>query len=550
MRDPAATHEVFNQPPPLDGINCFTQDAALVEALERHGAGHARARLEALGAWVLDPETQHLARLANIHPPTLHTHDAHGERIDEVDYHPAYHALLGHAVAAGIHSLPFAEPRAGAHVARAAAAFLFNHAEVGVLCPATMTFAGVPCLRQQPDIAADWENRVLSDSYDRRFIPAANKTGAMLGMAMTEKQGGSDVRANTTRAVPVAGGGPGGEYRLTGHKWFCSAPMSDAFLTLAQAPGGIACFLVPRFLPDGGRNVFLIQRLKDKLGNRSNASAEIEYRDTFAQLVGEEGRGVRTIIEMVHHTRLDTAISSAGIMRDAVMRAAHHAAHRTVFQKKLADQPAMRRVLADLIVESEAATALVMRIAAAFDAGDADPAERLFARAAVAAAKFWICKRVTPLVAEALEVHGGNGYVEDWPLARLYREAPLNGIWEGTGNVMALDVLRALAREPEAAEVLRAELSQARGADPRLDAHLDSTEALLGEGGEADARRIAAMLALALQGALLVRHAPACVADAFCASRLDDGGGIAFGLLPGGLDEAGLLGRATPHPAG
>ncbi len=546
MRDPAATHQVSNQPPPLDGVNAFDQDAALGEAVAHYGADH-KGRLRDLGGWVMSAETQELARSANRNPPVLHTHDAYGNRIDEVDFHPAYHALLGRAVAEGIHALPFTDPRPGAHVARAAAAFLFNHAEVGVLCPVTMTFAGVPCLRRQPDVSEDWEKRVLSTDYDRNFIPPGKKTGAMLGMAMTEKQGGSDVRSNATQAAPVDGGGPGRAYRLTGHKWFCSAPMCDAFLTLAQAPGGLSCFLVPRFLPDGTRNVFLIQRLKDKLGNRSNASSEIEYRDTYARLVGEEGNGVRTIIEMVHHTRLDVSISSAAIMRNAVMRAAHHAAHRTAFQKTLSDLPVMRRVMADLALESEAATALVMRIARAFDAGQDDPAEQAMARIGVALAKFWVCKRVTPLVAEALEVHGGNGYVEDWPMARLYREAPLNGIWEGASNVMALDLLRAMQREPATIEALKAELEAARGGDRRLDAHLARTEELMAAGEEADARGIAAALALAFQGALLVRHAPDYVADGFCAGRLAGGNGLAFGLLPRGLDEARIVARTTPE---
>ncbi len=545
--DDGATHEVFNQPPPLEGLDAYSEDAALTEAVERYVPEPAPERLRRLGRWVLAPQTQELARLANACPPVLHSHDRYGNRIDEVAYHPAYHDLLGRAVAEGIHSLPFANPGPGAHVVRAAAAFLFNHAEIGVLCPVTMTFAGVPCLRQQPDIAAIWQERVISNDYDRRFIPAHEKSGAMLGMAMTEKQGGSDVRSNTTRAEPVDGGGPGAAYSLTGHKWFCSAPMCDAFLTLAQAPGGLSCFLVPRFLPDDTRNAFLIQRLKDKLGNRANASSEIEYRNAYALMVGEEGRGVRTIIEMVHHTRLDVAISSAGIMRNAVMRAAHHAAHRTAFQKRLTDQPAMRRLLADLALESEAATALVIRIAKAFDAGDSDPAETLFARIAVAVAKFWVCKRVTPLVAEALEAHGGNGYVETWPVARLYREAPLNGIWEGASNVMALDVLRAISREPGSLEALWAEFKAARGADRRLDAHLETTETLLAQAREADARRVATVLALALQGALLVRHAPPHVADAFCAGRLGDAPGLAYGLLPDGLDEERIVARATPR---
>ncbi|WP_436641956.1 acyl-CoA dehydrogenase family protein [Microbaculum sp. FT89] len=547
MRDPGATHEVFNQVPPLEGFNAFLHDAALVEAMDREGGAWGRERHVSLGEWVASGRTQELARLANTYTPELHTFDRVGNRIDEVTFHPSYHELIGKAVAEEIHALPFAEPRPGAQVVRAGLHFLFNFAEIGVLCPVTMTYAAVPTLRQQPDLAAEWEPKIVSDRYDPRFMPMPRKTGATIGMAMTEKQGGSDVRANTTRAVP-AGGNGGGDYLLTGHKWFCSAPMCDGFLTLANTEAGLTCFFVPRWTPDGERNVFLIQRLKDKLGNKSNASSEIEYRNTWARIVGEEGRGVRTIIEMVHHTRLDTGISAAGIMRAAVARAIHHASHRTAFQRKLVDQPAMRRVLADIAVESEAATMLAMRVARAFDESAISDSEQAFARIAVAVAKFWLCKRTPALVAEALELHGGNGYVETGEMARLYREAPLNGIWEGSGNVMALDVLRAIGREPGAMEALSAEMRLAAGVDRRFDAHLDR----LGERiaakrfGEADARQIAMELALGLQGSLILRYAPDFVADAFCATRLGEGIGLAFGLLPDGLDEAAIVDRARP----
>ncbi|MEJ8574699.1 acyl-CoA dehydrogenase family protein [Microbaculum marinum] len=550
MQDPGATHEVFNQVPPLEGFNAFLGDPALKEAVDREGGGWGRERLSALGEWVASSRTQELARLANTWLPVLKTFDRYGNRIDEVEFHPAYHELLGKAIAEEIHALPFADPRSGVYVVRAGLHFLYNFAEIGVLCPVTMTFAAVPTLRQQPEIAAEWEPRIVSDHYDPRFMPAPGKTGAQIGMAMTEKQGGSDVRANTTRAVPLNGGGPGGEYLLTGHKWFCSAPMCDGFLTLANTDAGLTCFFVPRWTPDGERNVFLIQRLKDKLGNKSNASSEIEYRDTWARMVGEEGRGVRTIIEMVHHTRLDTGISAAGIMRNAVARAIHHASHRSAFQKKLVDQPAMRRVLADVALESEASTALAMRVARAFDQGGKNEAEQAFARISVAVAKFWHCKRCPALVAEALELHGGNGYVETGEMARLYREAPLNGIWEGSGNVMALDVLRAIARDPTALTAVMDEMELAAGADRRFDRHLEKLKQRIVDKrfSESHARQIAMELALGLQASLLVRFAPGYVADGFCATRLEDGIGLAFGLLPDGLDEAAIVERARPMP--
>ena len=542
-----ATHEVLNQPPPLAGYNLFVTDRALVEALRREDAGWGEAELTAFGARLGTEEVLEWGALANRHPPVLHAFDRFGRRRDEVEFHPAWHALLGLAVGHGLHSGPWRVPRPGAHVARAAALVLLNQVEAGVCCPIAMTYAAVPALRHAPDVAKEWEPRILTTSYDPRLAPAAEKAGVLVGMAMTEKQGGSDVRANTTRAVPVNGGGPGADYRLTGHKWFCSAPMCDAFLVLAQAPGGLSCFLLPRVLPDGTRNHFHLQRLKDKLGNRSNASSEVEFDGAWARLVGEEGRGVPTIIEMASYTRLDCTIGSAGLIRQAVAQATHHATHRSAFGRRLVDQPLMRNVLADLALESEAATALAMRLARAWDRQD-DPAETAFRRIATPAAKYWVCKRTPIAVAEALEVVGGNGFVEESVLPRLYREAPLNSIWEGSGNIMCLDVLRAMARQPEAFEAVRAELARAAGADRRLDGFVAALAADFERPAEAEtqARRLVERVALALQGALLVRHAPPAVADAFCASRLAGDRGGAFGTLPPTVDFGVLIERARP----
>jgi putative acyl-CoA dehydrogenase len=544
-----STHEVLNQPPPLVDYDLFTTDRALVEAVRREGAAWAEAELAVFGRRLGSREALDWGVQANRYPPVLHAFDRFGRRRDEVEFHPAWHALLGLGVAQGLHGAPWRDARQGAHAARAAGVFLLNQVEAGVCCPIAMTYASVPALRVEPELAAAWEPRIVSTTYDPRFRPAAEKAGVLVGMAMTEKQGGSDVRTNTTRAIPVGTGGPGGEYQLTGHKWFCSAPMCDAFLTLAQAPGGLSCFLLPRYLPDGTPNRFYLQRLKDKLGNRANASAEVEFDGASVWLVGEEGRGVSVIIEMVNYTRLDCALGSAGLVRQAVAQALHHAEHRAAFGRRLFDQPLMRNVLADLAVESEAATALALRLARAYDRQD-DLAETAFRRAATPAAKYWICKRGPTAVAEAMEVLGGNGYVEESVFPRLYREAPVNSIWEGSGNVMCLDVLRALAREPKALEAVRAELTAAAGADRRLDGHVSALDAELdrggGEAGEAQARRLVERLALALQGALLVRHAPPAVADAFCASRLAGDSGRAFGTLPPGTDFGAILQRARP----
>ncbi|MFI6855112.1 acyl-CoA dehydrogenase family protein [Streptomyces sp. NPDC050416] len=539
-----STHSVNNQVPPLVGYDVFSADRALTAAVERHLDPGLRdevlGELSALGRTSGSAQVQEWGAQANENPPRLRTHDRYGHRIDEVDFHPSWHRLLGKGVSAG---LTAAWDRPAGHLRRAAAFLVWTQVEAGNGCPLSMTHAAVPALRTDPDLAAEWEPRLTSMVYDRELRPARLKAGALFGMGMTEKQGGSDVRANTTSAQPLA---EDGTYELTGHKWFCSAPMSDGFLVLAQAPGGLTCFLVPRVLADGTRNVFLLQRLKDKLGNRSNASAEVEFDGTWARRVGEEGRGVRTIIGMVAATRLDCVLGSAGLMRQAVAQAVHHCTYREAFGGKLADKPLMRNVLADLALESEAATTLALRLAAAYD--DGGEQERALLRIAVPAAKYWVTKRCPPVAVEAAECLGGNGYVEESGLPRLVRESPLNSIWEGAGNVQALDVLRALQREPGALDAYLREVGQARGADHRLDGAIKNllTELADLEGVEGRARRLAERLALVLQGSLLVRFAPPQVADAFCAARLGGDGGAAFGTLPHTLDLASVVERARP----
>jgi putative acyl-CoA dehydrogenase len=540
----ATTHDVLNQAPPLEDRNLFDDHPALAEGLDREGAGWARERLRAEGAfwggapmrWGVD---------ANEHPPVLHTHDRFGNRRDEVQFHPAWHELMRAGVEHELHALPWRNDRPGAHVARAAAYVCAMQAEAGFACPITMTFAAVPALRAQPDLAAEWIPRLTATTYDPQLRPAGEKPSALCGMAMTEKQGGSDVRANTTRALPA----DDGWWELTGHKWFCSAPMCDLFLVLAQTEQGVTCFALPRVLPDGSRNAgFQLQRLKDKLGNRSNASSEVEFRGALARIVGEPGRGVPTIIEMVNHTRLDCVIGTAGGMRAAVAGATWHAAHRSAFGRRLAEQPLMVNVLADLAVESEAATAVALRLARAYDEAPDDPQADAFKRVATAVAKYHICKRAPNHAYEALECLGGNGYVEASGMPRLYREAPLASIWEGSGNVMALDVLRALARSPAALEAFFAEVGEAAGADARLDAFADATRAQLAdpEALESRARRVVERMALCLQGSLLVRHAPPAVADAFCAARLAGDAGLSYGTLPPRVDAAAIVRRHTP----
>jgi putative acyl-CoA dehydrogenase len=541
------THEVLNQPPPLAGYDLYDADPVLAEALGREGAGWASERVRALGVLAGTPEAIAWGEAANASPPVLRTHDRYGRRVDEVEFHPAWHRLLGTAVSHGLHAAPWRDPRPGAQVARAAGFYLWSQVEAGHGCPVSMTFAAVPALRASPELVAVWEPKLTALAYDPVLAPVAGKAGALCGMAMTEKQGGSDVRANTTTAVPAGDG----EWRLTGHKWFCSAPMSDAFLVLAQAPAGLSCFLVPRVLPDGGRNGFHLQRLKDKLGNRANASAEVELDGATGWPVGEPGRGLAAILEMVNHTRLDCVVGSAALLRQAVAQATHHAAHRSAFGRRLADQPLMTNVLADLAVESEAATLLAMRVAGAFDRAATDPAEAALRRLATAVAKYWVCKRAPAVAAEALECLGGNGYVEESGMPRLYREAPLNSIWEGAGNINSLDVLRVLTRQRDGLAALLDEVAPARAAEPRLDRAAAAVERELAAaadpvGLQAGARRLVERLAVLLQGALLVRHGHPAVADAFCASRVAGDRGAAFGTLPPGLDLAAIVDRATP----
>jgi putative acyl-CoA dehydrogenase len=542
-------------------MDVFASNLPLVEATQREGAGWVSERASALGKFVGGEPQQLWGRLANENKPVLKTHDRYGNRIDEVEFHPAWHKLMKMGVEHELHALPWRTDQPAAQAARATLYMTAMQAEAGFCCPITMTFAVLPALRAQPELLEEWGPLVTATSYDPRLIPASEKGSAIAGMAMTEKQGGSDVKANTTVARPLNGGGPGAEYEIVGHKWFCSAPMSDLFLVLAQSdedPPALSCFLLPRILPDGTRNAFHIQRLKDKLGNHSNASSEVEFHGAWARMVGEPGRGVPTIIEMVGHTRLDCVIGGAAGMRTGVVNATHHAAHRSAFGKLLVDQPLMQNVLADLCVESEAATALAMRLARAYDeAGAEAPASgsddlsdaHLFKRLATAVGKYWVCKRAPNHAFEALECLGGNGYVEESGMPRLYREAPLASIWEGSGNVMSLDVLRAHVRTPRSLEVFMHEVREAEGADARLDAHVRKLEGQFSDPGtlESRARRVVEGMALALQGSLLVRHGAPAVADAFCASRLDGDGGLEYGTLPAGSDFDAIIKRGQPQ---
>jgi putative acyl-CoA dehydrogenase len=540
-RDPRrGTHEVFNQPPPLEGYNLFDQDVVLQGAVDREGGAWGVPGLSRFGD-VMGGEPLRLGAVADRNPPVLHTHDRFGHRVDQIEFHPAWTELLRLGIRAEIPSLPWRDARPGSHVVRGAMLMLLSQAEAGVACPLSMTYASIPALRHSPELVAAWEPALVDPDPAR---------AALCGMAMTEKQGGSDVRANTTQAEPTEDG----SFELTGHKWFCSHPVCDAFLVLAQAPGGLSCFLLPRFLPDGSSNVgFHIMRLKDKLGTRALASAEIELDRARAWPVGEEGEGVRTIIEMVNHTRLDCVLGSAAGMRRAVAEATHHAAHRSAFGKALIDQPLMENVLADLCVESEAATLLAVRLASAYEP-DADPA---FRRPATAIAKYWICKRAAWHIAEALECLGGNGYVEESPMPRLFRDSPLNSIWEGSGSVIALDVLRTFSKDRQPFEAVMAEIDLAAGADPRLDRHIQGARAgvpALVSADERDgqylARRIVGGLGLLLQASLVVRHSPAPVAEAFLASRLAYETDRTFGTLPAGIDCQAIIERHRPKLAG
>ncbi len=543
------THQVLNQPPPLESYDLFAKDVALQAGAQREGATWAAEWLHTVGQQAGTPEAIAWGFAANEQPPVLHTHDRFGHRVDEVAFHPAWHQLMATAVGWGLHAGPWREPQPGAHVARAAALYLWSQVEAGHTCPISMTYAAIPALRMQPEVAVVWEPYLTSLNYDFGLRPVATKQGALCGMAMTEKQGGSDVRANTTRAEPIGTGGPAGEYLLTGHKWFCSAPMCDVFLTLAQTPHGLSCFLLPRVLPDGTRNALHLQRLKDKLGNRSNASSELEFDGAWAVMVGPEGRGVPTIIEMVNHTRLDCVIGSAAGMRQALAQATHHASYRQAFGKALIAQPLMQNVLADLALESEAATTLMMRLAAACDRAPTDEHEAHFKRIGTAIAKYWVCKRGPMVAAEALECLGGNGFVEESIMPRLYREAPLNSIWEGSGNVNCLDLLRAMAKDPASLTAYRDEVALASGLNPHLDAALNAVQAELADPAQMEhrARRIVERMALVLQGSLLARHAPPEVTEAFCAARLGGEGGLALGTLPANVAFTAIIDRAWPQ---
>ncbi|MCP4328357.1 MAG: DNA alkylation response protein [Alphaproteobacteria bacterium] len=543
------THEVTNMPPHLGDQDLWGSDRALRDGVAREGGGWAEEKLAAFGKITGAAEIFEKADFANRHIPEVKPFDRYGMRINQVEFHPAYHDLMKVAIENEVPNFAWRHAESGSQVVHAALTYMFNQAEGGVLCPMAMTYAVVPSLRTTPSVGDDWIPRLLSTSYDPRDIPVSEKTGATMGMFMTEKQGGSDVRTNSTRAEAVGEStGPGAEYRLTGHKFFCSAPMSDAFLTLAYTDVGLSCFLVPRWMPNGERNNLFIQRLKDKLGNRSNASSEIELQDTWGVMVGEDGRGVRTIIDMVQGNRIYCCVSSAALMRQGLVQALHHTAHRTAFQKKLVQQPLMRNVLADLAVEAEAALALALRIARALDEAAEDEAAAALARIGTAVAKYWNCKRAPGHVFEAMECHGGPGYIEDSIMPRLYREAPVNSIWEGSGNIMCLDVLRAMQREDAALPAFLAELDAARGANAALDAAADTLKDELArpEDLEVRARGVTEMMAIALQGALLVRHAPAATADAFCASRLGTRWTGAYGALPAGVDFAAIIDRASP----
>ena len=546
----AETHNVENQPKPLQDYNLYLQDYALREAVTREGGAWSDDELSGFGALAGSQEWIELGFQANENKPVLYTHDRYGNRIDEVRFHPAYHRLMQVSIEHGLHASHWRDPKPGAHVARAAKFYMQSQVEAAHCCPITMTSAVIPTLRQQPDIAARWEQKILARHYDHRNVPAEQKEGVTFGMAMTEKQGGSDVRANTTRAYPLESGGPGTAYELVGHKYFVSAPMSDAFLVLAQAPGGLSCFLLPRWRPDGTRNALQIQRLKNKMGNVANASSETELRGAYAEMIGAEGRGVATILRMVAMTRFDCMIGSSGGMRQAVVQAMHHCAHRSAFGKRLSEQPLMKNVLADLAIENEAALVLTMRIARALDRSEELESEKLLVRVGTAVGKYWICKRTPAHAYEAMECIGGSGVMEDSIMPRLFRESPVNSIWEGSGNVQCLDLLRAMAKDPGSVDVFMTEVKAAAGADKRLDqytAQLGREFADLAD-IEYRARSISEKMALALQGSLLVRYGNPTVADAFCAGRLTgDNSGLVFGGLPRNVDCDAIIRRATPQ---
>jgi putative acyl-CoA dehydrogenase len=542
------THEVTNQVPELQDYNIFTTDIVLTDGVRREQASWHEQTLTRFGTELGSREILRLGDLANRHPPELDTHDRFGNRIDRVEFHPSWHALLALMRREGLHALPWLQPKAGVHVARAAGYFMQAQVEAGSLCPTTMTFAAIPVLQNEPELFAQLQAQLFSCEHDPRDLPLAQKKSILIGMGMTEKQGGSDVRTNATVARPLNGRGRGAGYALTGHKWFFSAPMCDAHLVLARTEAGVCCFFVPRWRPDGSKNAVLVQRLKDKLGNRSNSSSEVEFQDAFGVMVGEEGRGIPTIIEMANHTRLDCVIGSAALMRHAFVQAAHHARHRTAFGRYLAEQPLMRNVLSDLALESEAATLLMLRLARAFETPD-DPLQRAWRRIVTPAAKFWICKRALEFTGECMEVWGGNGYVESAPMARLYREAPVNSIWEGSGNVMCLDVLRAIEREAGGFSFLLNQLNDIAAAHPGLHnlvAALRNDLASAPEQREMLARRLVQRLVIAIQASLMLQHAPIAIAEAFIASRTDSECGRVYGTLATPALQQNIVDRAWP----
>ena len=550
VRDRRTEYQLFNQTPPLVDYNLYLADTALVAAIDREGAAWADAQLRELGEFLGTDDAQRWGFEANENEPVLHTHDRFGNRRDEVVFHPSWHHLMRTSVEHRIHNLPWIEPRPGANVARAALLMLTAQNELGHTCPISMTFSAVAALRTDPELARQWEPRILTSIYDPRFRPATEKRGILVGMGMTERQGGSDVRTNSTRAERLP---PSQEYLITGHKWFCSAPMCDAFLILAQAPQGLSCFLLPRWTPSGDRNRLHFQRLKRKMGNRSNASSEVEFAGAWAHLIGEEGRGIQTIMNMVQYTRLDCAIAAAALMRQAAVQAVHHARHRKAFGKLLIDQPLMRNVLADLVLESEAATQLMVRLARAFDLSQSDERERSFARIATAVSKYWLCKRAAAQVGEALECLGGNGYVEESILPRLYREAPLYSIWEGSGNLICLDILRVVAKQPDCLDAVLDEIRLGATAERRLRAFLSSVEADFAKvvwprgraDSEAEGRRLAEKLAVGLEASLLVRYGSSAALEAFCSSRLEGNYGHTFGTLAAEVDTQSLVAQVS-----
>lgn len=543
----SSTHEVTNQVPPLVDYN-IAHDVPLIEGLNREKAAWATDELQTLGELAGSQRAQEWGRLANECSPVLHTHDGVGHRVDEVEFHPYYHSLMATAAEHGLNGAAWLQQRPGAHTARIAKAFVWTQTDAGHMCPVNMSYSAVPALRHSPELADRYEKQLASPLYDPELKDPSTKQSLVFGMSMTEKQGGSDLRANTTSAMPTADG----TYRITGHKWFTSAPTCDAFLAVARTTNGMSCFLIPRVLPDGARNGIHFQRLKNKLGNRSNASAEVEYDHAVGELIGEEGQGVRTIMQMVSYSRLGCTMMSAAFMRKSLVRAVHHARYRRAFGSLLIDTPLMRNVLSDLALESEAAITVMLRLAGATDrANEGDDAEAKFRRVGLAVSKYWVCKRAQHVVGEALECLGGNGYVEDSGIPRLYREAPLQSIWEGAGNVAALDVLRAVQRSPESLDAFLAEVKHAQGADPRFDAAVLSLTRLLAdpENLEFGARRLVERMALVLQGSLLVRFSEPAVADAFCASRLDGDWGTVFGTLGHDTGTKAILARVPAYDA-